>query len=62
MMYQLMDGVNVWVVIYFILLVLIGAIIVMNLFLGTTPPPQTNTCQTDKSLTICWVIVLVNSW
>ena len=37
MMYQLMDGVNAWVVIYFILLVTFGAIIVMNLFLGDHP-------------------------
>jgi hypothetical protein len=34
MMYQLMDGYGMWVVIYFILLVLVGAIIVMNLFLA----------------------------
>jgi len=34
MMYQLQDGVSSWVWIYFIMLVLIGAIIVINLFLA----------------------------
>ena len=34
MMYQLMDGCSMFVTIYFILLVLFGAIIVMNLFLA----------------------------
>ena len=34
MMYQLMDGVSTWVWTYFLMLVLIGAIIVINLFLA----------------------------
>merc|ERR1719181_2516029 len=34
MMYALMDGVSMWVFVYFVALVLIGAIIVINLFLA----------------------------
>ena len=34
MMYQLMDGTSALVVIYFILLILVGALVVMNLFLA----------------------------
>merc|ERR1719271_123124 len=34
MMYQLMDGNSAWVFVYFVILVLFGAIIVINLFLA----------------------------